>query len=162
MLLLVLPRRLPYSHELHRPQYSTEDVETTKLMKEQTRIKTMGFPQVKGFRQSAAAVHGSTGSTMLVAGSTVAGSTVVVGGGSTIGGVRGVGVTGGSSSTAKRNSGHGGELGILLLLHFMICHSKKCHRPRTSSCHKEWVGYRVGMKGLGLLVLPSLGMWTCG
>ena len=24
----------------------------------------------------------------------------------------------------------------LLLLHFMICHSKKCHRPRTSSCHK--------------------------
>ena len=23
------------------------------------------------------------------------------------------------------------------LLHFMICHSKKCHRPRTSSCHKN-------------------------
>ena len=24
---------------------------------------------------------------------------------------------------------------VLLLLHFVICHSKKCHRPRTSSCH---------------------------
>ena len=24
----------------------------------------------------------------------------------------------------------------LSLLQFMICHSKKCHRPRTSSCHK--------------------------
>jgi len=24
-----------------------------------------------------------------------------------------------------------------LLLHFMICHSKKSHRPRTSSCHKN-------------------------
>ena len=28
----------------------------------------------------------------------------------------------------------------LLLLHFMICHSNKCHRPRTSSCHKEQRG----------------------
>ena len=27
-----------------------------------------------------------------------------------------------------------------LLLHFMICHSNKCHRPRTSSCHKEQRG----------------------
>ena len=26
------------------------------------------------------------------------------------------------------------------LLHFMICHSNKCHRPRTSSCHKEQRG----------------------
>jgi len=25
----------------------------------------------------------------------------------------------------------------MLLSHLMICHSKKCHRPRTSSCHKE-------------------------
>ena len=24
-----------------------------------------------------------------------------------------------------------------LSLHFMICHSKRCHRPCTSSCHKE-------------------------
>ena len=24
----------------------------------------------------------------------------------------------------------------VLLLHFIICHSKKCHRPRTLSCHK--------------------------
>ena len=23
------------------------------------------------------------------------------------------------------------------LLHFMLCHSKRCHRPRTSSCHTE-------------------------
>ena len=29
---------------------------------------------------------------------------------------------------------------IDLLLHFMICHSNKCHRPRTSSCHKEQRG----------------------
>ena len=27
-----------------------------------------------------------------------------------------------------------------ILLHFMICHSNKCHRPRTSSCHKEQRG----------------------
>ena len=27
--------------------------------------------------------------------------------------------------------------GVYLLIHFMICHSKKCHRPRTSSCHKN-------------------------
>ena len=26
------------------------------------------------------------------------------------------------------------------VLHFMICHSNKCHRPRTSSCHKEQRG----------------------
>ena len=25
----------------------------------------------------------------------------------------------------------------VISLHFMICHSKKCHRPRTSSCHKN-------------------------
>ena len=29
---------------------------------------------------------------------------------------------------------------LLLLLHFMICHSNKCHRARTSSCHKEQRG----------------------
>jgi len=29
---------------------------------------------------------------------------------------------------------------LLLLSHFMICHSKKCHRPRTSSCHKAQRG----------------------
>ena len=29
---------------------------------------------------------------------------------------------------------------VALLLHFMICHSNKCHRPRTSSCHKEQRG----------------------
>ena len=38
----------------------------------------------------------------------------------------------------------GGQAGCvlwpLLLLHFMICHSNKCHRPRTSSCHKEQRG----------------------
>ena len=28
----------------------------------------------------------------------------------------------------------------VVLLHFMICHSNKCHRPRTSSCHKEQRG----------------------
>ena len=28
------------------------------------------------------------------------------------------------------------NLKLHTLLHFMICHSKKCHRPRTSSCHK--------------------------
>ena len=28
----------------------------------------------------------------------------------------------------------------LHLLYFMICHSNKCHRPRTSSCHKEQRG----------------------
>ena len=27
-----------------------------------------------------------------------------------------------------------------VLLQFMICHSKKCHRPRTSSCHKVQQG----------------------
>ena len=27
-----------------------------------------------------------------------------------------------------------------LAIHFMICHSNKCHRPRTSSCHKEQRG----------------------
>ena len=26
------------------------------------------------------------------------------------------------------------------ILHFMICHSNKCHAPRTSSCHKEQRG----------------------
>ena len=31
-------------------------------------------------------------------------------------------------------------LSLNLLLHFMICHSNKCHRPRTSSCHKEQRG----------------------
>ena len=25
---------------------------------------------------------------------------------------------------------------VHILLHFVICHSKKCHRPCTSSCHK--------------------------
>jgi hypothetical protein len=29
----------PVSHELHCPQYSAEDAETTRLLKEQTRIK---------------------------------------------------------------------------------------------------------------------------
>ena len=29
---------------------------------------------------------------------------------------------------------------LVVLLHFMICHSNKCHRPRTSSCHKEQRG----------------------
>ena len=29
---------------------------------------------------------------------------------------------------------------VTVLLHFMICHSNKCHRPRTSSCHKEQRG----------------------
>ena len=29
---------------------------------------------------------------------------------------------------------------LLLLSHFMICHSNNCHRPRTSSCHKEQRG----------------------
>ena len=26
---------------------------------------------------------------------------------------------------------------LVMSLHFMIGHSNKCHRPRTSSCHKE-------------------------
>ena len=33
------------------------------------------------------------------------------------------------------------------LFHFMTCHSKKRHRPRTSSCHKEQQG---GPKDLAL------------
>ena len=31
----------------------------------------------------------------------------------------------------------GRKTSLGLLLHFIVCHSKKCHRPRTSSCHKE-------------------------
>ena len=30
----------------------------------------------------------------------------------------------------------------LQLSHIMICHSKKCHRPHASSCHKEPRGER--------------------
>eukprot|EP00879_Flechtneria_rotunda_P001687 GHRR01001847.1.p1 GENE.GHRR01001847.1~~GHRR01001847.1.p1 ORF type:complete len:491 (+),score=205.40 GHRR01001847.1:25-1473(+) len=40
------------THTVHKPQYSVEQSETTALMKEQTRIRTMGFPrkvEVKGF-----------------------------------------------------------------------------------------------------------------
>ena len=33
--------------------------------------------------------------------------------------------------------------GTVTLLHFMICHSKKCHRPRTSSCDKKQQGGSV-------------------
>ena len=37
-----------------------------------------------------------------------------------------------------------GSLGVvwvlLLSLHFMICHSNNCHRPRSSSCHEEQRG----------------------
>lgn len=43
-------------HTLHKPQYSVENTETTAIMKEQTRIKTMGFPrkvEVKGFAHNA-------------------------------------------------------------------------------------------------------------
>ena len=39
-----------------------------------------------------------------------------------------------SSRVMRRSVGAGKNKTILL--HFMICHSKKCHRPRTSSCHK--------------------------
>ena len=38
-----------------------------------------------------------------------------------------------------------------VLLHFMICHSNiKCHRPRTSSCHKRWNRIRVLLVKVGL------------
>ena len=33
-----------------------------------------------------------------------------------------------------------GDRCFAYIIHFMICHSKKCHRPRTSSCHKEQRG----------------------
>jgi hypothetical protein len=44
------------SHTTHKPQYSVEQSETTALMKEQTRIRIMGFPrkvEVKGFAHPA-------------------------------------------------------------------------------------------------------------
>ena len=47
------------------------------------------------------------------------------------------------------------ELGIrgtAVLLHFMICHSNKCHRPRTSSCHKEQQG---GTENRGTAITAS-------
>ena len=34
-----------------------------------------------------------------------------------------------------KDTGH-----IKILLHFVICHSKKYHGPRTSSCHKKQQG----------------------
>lgn len=56
----------------YKPQYSVEDRETTSLMKEQTRVKTMGFPrkvEVKGFASPPKAATGSrrAGSASLVA-----------------------------------------------------------------------------------------------
>ena len=42
-----------------------------------------------------------------------------------------------------------------LLLHFMICHSKKCHRPRTSSCHREQRGGTIKKPQLPLLVMHA-------
>ena len=62
-----------------------------------------------------------------------------------MGGRRG-GSGGGSGSRKGGGGGSGGRsrgpapLPSSLLLHFMICHSNKCHRPRTSSCHKEQRG----------------------
>jgi hypothetical protein len=44
------------SHTTHKPHYSVEQPQTTALMKEQTRIRTMGFPrkvEVKGFAHTA-------------------------------------------------------------------------------------------------------------
>jgi regulator of protease activity HflC (stomatin/prohibitin superfamily) len=44
------------SHTTHKPQYSVEQPETTARMKEQTRIRTMGFPrkvEVKGLAHTA-------------------------------------------------------------------------------------------------------------
>ena len=38
------------------------------------------------------------------------------------------------------------EVLTLSLLHFMICHSNKCRRPRTSSCHKEQRGGSAYLK----------------
>ena len=44
----------------------------------------------------------------------------------------------------------------VILLHFMICHSNKCHRPRTSSCHKEQRGgtNEVGDTAVLVVELP--------
>jgi hypothetical protein len=60
------------SHTTHKPQYSVEQPETTALMKEQTRIRTMGFPrkvEVKGFAhtatKAAAAAAASAGEAVL-------------------------------------------------------------------------------------------------
>ena len=45
---------------------------------------------------------------------------------------------------------------VRALLHLMMCHSKKCHRPRTSSCHKNSkVEQKVRASG-SLLVLLAL------
>ena len=46
----------------------------------------------------------------------------------------------GVDTTLVKCSQDQGSRRVLLLLHFMICHSNKCHRPRTSSCHKEQPG----------------------
>ena len=43
-------------------------------------------------------------------------------------------------STMVQHQAKGLHHFVELLLHFMICHSNKCHRPRTSSCHKEQRG----------------------
>jgi hypothetical protein len=58
------------SHTTHKPQYRVEQPETTALMKEQTRIRTMGFPrkvEVKGIAhtatKTAAAAAASAGNT---------------------------------------------------------------------------------------------------
>ena len=43
----------------------------------------------------------------------------------------------------QQQDGNSWVLWVVLLLHFMICHCKNCHRPRTSSCHKEQRGGRL-------------------
>ena len=42
---------------------------------------------------------------------------------------------------------------MVILLHFMICHSRKCHRPCSSSCHK---GQRSGTWYIVLLRVDSV------